>query len=157
MKFRYIVIASAMSFSLGSLAWGQGAQEQTSPSPSQQGQSMQQSEQGQGMPSSQDHEVVRQVQQSLNDQGFNAGPVDGKWGPKTQSAVKNFQQAKGLQPSGELDQETLAELNIEGQGAASRGEAGQPEAGTAAGAAERPGQGQQPGGVQEEEPAGQTR
>ncbi|HEX7043100.1 MAG TPA: peptidoglycan-binding protein [Burkholderiales bacterium] len=157
MKVRHIVIASAMSCSLGSLAWGQGAQEQTPPPPSQQGQSMQQSEQGQGMPSSQNQEVVRQVQQSLNDQGFNAGPVDGKWGPKTQSAVKNFQQAKGLQPTGQLDQETLAELDIEGQGGVIRGEAGQPGAGTAAGAAEKPGQGQQPGGQQEEEPPGQTR
>ncbi|HEY8554737.1 MAG TPA: peptidoglycan-binding domain-containing protein [Burkholderiales bacterium] len=156
MKFRYIVIAGVMSCSLGSLAWGQGAQEQTPPSPPQQGQSVQSGGQAQGMPSSRD-EVVRQVQQTLNDQGFNAGPVDGKWGPKTQSAVKNFQQAKGLQPTGELDQETLAELNIEGQGAVSRGEAGQPGAGTAAGAAEKPEQGQQPGGMQEEEPAGQTR
>jgi peptidoglycan hydrolase-like protein with peptidoglycan-binding domain len=39
--------------------------------------------------------------------------VDGKMGPKTHAAVKEFQRTKGLQPSGELDSRTLTAL---GQG-----------------------------------------
>lgn len=38
-------------------------------------------------------ERVKLVQQALNDKGHNAGPVDGKFGPKTDAAVKAFQQA----------------------------------------------------------------
>ena len=40
------------------------------------------------------------------------GQPDGKMGPKTQAAVKEFQEKKGLQASGKLDQETLAALEI---------------------------------------------
>ena len=36
-------------------------------------------------------ERVKIVQQALNDAGFNAGPVDGKFGPMTERAVRAFQ------------------------------------------------------------------
>ena len=38
---------------------------------------------------------ITQVQQALNDKGFDAGPVDGKAGPKTKAALKQFQQSQG--------------------------------------------------------------
>ena len=41
-------------------------------------------------------------------------PADGKMGPRTEAAIKDFQRAKGLQPSGKLDQETLAALGHTG-------------------------------------------
>ena len=33
-------------------------------------------------------------------------------GPKTQAALKEFQESKGLQASGELDQKTMAALGV---------------------------------------------
>ena len=56
---------------------------------------------------------LRQVQQKLNELGFNAGHVDGIWGPNTQAAVRNFQQSKGLQATGTLDEKTANALGIE--------------------------------------------
>src|SRR5579859_2692601 len=57
---------------------------------------------------------VSEAQQALNDKGFNAGPVDGVAGPKTQAALKQFQQSQGLQASGKLDQQTLSALESSG-------------------------------------------
>jgi len=36
-------------------------------------------------------------------------------GPKTQAALKEFQQSKGIQASGELNKETLAALGVSGE------------------------------------------
>jgi peptidoglycan hydrolase-like protein with peptidoglycan-binding domain len=33
-------------------------------------------------------EVVQRVQERLAERGYDPGPVDGKWGPKTRQAVK---------------------------------------------------------------------
>jgi hypothetical protein len=59
-----------------------------------------------------DSALVRSVQQALNDKGYSAGPVDGRWGPATEEAVKRFQQASGLPQSGELEGSTLSALGI---------------------------------------------
>ena len=56
--------------------------------------------------------LVRSVQQSLNQRGFNAGPVDGHWGPNTEDAVRDFQRANGLAQTGNLDSRTLSALGI---------------------------------------------
>ena len=56
--------------------------------------------------------VVRGVQQALNDRGYNAGAVDGQWGPATEDAVRRFQQASGLPETGELGQPTLSALGV---------------------------------------------
>lgn len=54
---------------------------------------------------------VRGVQQRLNNLGFNAGPVDGIFGPKTRRAVAAFQATHSdLKPSGVLNDETLKRL-----------------------------------------------
>lgn len=71
----------------------------------------------------QDPETVKQVQQALSDQGYDPGPVDGKWKPQTENALKDFQQAQGIQATGQLDQQTLASLGVEG-GAAAGGREG---------------------------------
>jgi hypothetical protein len=57
-------------------------------------------------------ELVANAQQSLNLRGYNAGVVDGLYGRGTRAAVIAFQQDAGLTPSGELDQSTLAALNV---------------------------------------------
>jgi peptidoglycan hydrolase-like protein with peptidoglycan-binding domain len=59
-----------------------------------------------------DASAVRDAQQALNSQGFDAGAVDGKMGPHTQAALRKFQNAKGLQATGQLDSQTMAALGI---------------------------------------------
>jgi Putative peptidoglycan binding domain len=56
--------------------------------------------------------TVRSAQQALNDRGYNAGPADGVWGPNTEAAVRQFQQAQRLQSTGTLDKETLSALGV---------------------------------------------
>ena len=62
--------------------------------------------------SSYDSALVRSVQQALNDKGYDAGYVDGRWGPSTEEAVRKFQQASGLPQSGQLERSTLAALGL---------------------------------------------
>ena len=81
---------------------GQMQQEQAQQQQAQQQQGQQQSR----------SEAVKELQQALNDQGYSAGPVDGIMGPQTQSAVRNYQEAQGMQASGEVDQETLSSLGL---------------------------------------------
>jgi len=59
-----------------------------------------------------DPALVRSVQQALNDKGYNAGAVDGQWGPATEDAVRRFQQASSLPQTGELERPTLVALGI---------------------------------------------
>jgi hypothetical protein len=57
---------------------------------------------------------VRQVQKALDKSGFHAGAPDGRWGPGTRNALKQFQQSKNIQANGELDQQTLTGLGLNG-------------------------------------------
>jgi len=63
-------------------------------------------------PSRYDPATVRNVQQALNDKGYDPGPIDGQWGPNTEDAVRRFQQASGLPQTGELEGSTLAGLGV---------------------------------------------
>ena len=58
-------------------------------------------------------EQVRRVQQRLVEVGQDPGTVDGVMGEKTREALRSFQQARGLEPTGEPDGRTLAELGAE--------------------------------------------
>ena len=58
-------------------------------------------------------EQVRRVQQRLVEVGHDPGTVDGTMGEKTREALRSFQQARGLEPTGEPDGRTLAELGAE--------------------------------------------
>lgn len=53
---------------------------------------------------------VTGMQERLNNLGFECGQSDGRFGSKTRSAVKAFQQKQGLEPNGEADQATLDRL-----------------------------------------------
>ena len=61
----------------------------------------------------------RKIQQGLIVEGYNPGPVDGLFGRKTRSAIKNWQKSLGAGQSGYLDAESakalivLAEKHIE--------------------------------------------
>ncbi len=54
----------------------------------------------------------RIVQQRLLDLGYYKGKVDGIWGPKTLSAVKSFQKAKGLVADGIVGAKTEKALGV---------------------------------------------
>jgi peptidoglycan hydrolase-like protein with peptidoglycan-binding domain len=58
------------------------------------------------------HEDVKAAQQALKDKGSDPGPVDGRMGPKTKAALKEFQKAQGLKETGRLDRETKAKLGL---------------------------------------------
>ncbi len=65
------------------------------------------------------HAQTRMMQQALNSQGLNAGPIDGVMGQQTREALKKYQSQKGLNASGEIDRQTLAALLSQKGGTAS--------------------------------------
>jgi peptidoglycan hydrolase-like protein with peptidoglycan-binding domain len=56
---------------------------------------------------------VRAAQEALRDKGFDPGPVDGIMGPKTQAALRSFQQSNSLRATGRLDSQTTQQLGVE--------------------------------------------
>jgi len=67
--------------------------------------------QQQQQPQQQASADVRQSQQQLQQLGYYNGPVDGLWGPETQSAVERYQRERGLSSSGRIDQQTRDSLS----------------------------------------------
>lgn len=57
-----------------------------------------------------DRQAVAHVQTELQQLGFYNGAIDGSWGSESRSAMANFQQSKGLPPSGDPDQPSLNAL-----------------------------------------------
>jgi Putative peptidoglycan binding domain len=68
---------------------------------------------------------ISEVQDKLRALGFDAGPVNGDFGTKTQAALAQFQLSRTIPASGQLDELTLRELGVERQ------EAGATAGGTA--------------------------
>ena len=52
----------------------------------------------------------KEIQIALKNAGFYAGPIDGKIGPKTKEAIREFQKARGLKADGKIGPKTWAEL-----------------------------------------------
>ncbi len=52
----------------------------------------------------------KQIQIALQKAGFYKGKIDGKIGPQTKQAIREFQKAKGLKPDGAIGQKTWKEL-----------------------------------------------
>jgi peptidoglycan hydrolase-like protein with peptidoglycan-binding domain len=59
-----------------------------------------------------DSGTVRQVQQTLNQRGVRIA-TDGVMGPRTEAAIKTFQRSQNLEPTGQLNRQTLAALGLE--------------------------------------------
>jgi peptidoglycan hydrolase-like protein with peptidoglycan-binding domain len=57
-------------------------------------------------------DIVAKAQVILMRQGYYREGIDGLYGPAMNFALRNFQARLGLQPSGRLDVETLASLNL---------------------------------------------
>lgn len=166
MKFGQIVIAGALSCSLGSLAFAQqeappqnaqgvplqgagpqaqeaipGTQGQTGPNAAEKAEiSGAHSPPESKVPESKvKDETLRRVQQKLNERGYRAGAADGVWGPQTKAAIEKFQQAKGIGGDGEINPQTLAALGVQSDDQASGAAGGTPEGGGAGtGAVDKP-------------------
>lgn len=145
MKLTPIVVASAALVSFSVIAADEAKkdlQAQSGRSASG-GATQQQGAQAGGQQMSQNKEVVKQAQEKLSEAGHDVGSADGILGPKTQKGLKEFQQSKGLQPSGQLDEKTLAALGASGDASASTGASadkpGKEASGSASGGASSPG------------------
>jgi len=55
---------------------------------------------------------ISRVQERLRELGFDAGPVNGDFGEKTQAALAQFQLSRTIPASGQMDKETRAELGV---------------------------------------------
>jgi peptidoglycan hydrolase-like protein with peptidoglycan-binding domain len=55
-------------------------------------------------------EKIRRAQQALQAKGFDPGPIDGVIGPRTEDAIRNFQDRYGIKTSTKLDNQTLYAL-----------------------------------------------
>jgi peptidoglycan hydrolase-like protein with peptidoglycan-binding domain len=69
-------------------------------------------------------DFIGRVQERLLQLGFDAGPVNGDFGSKTQAALAQFQLSAALPASGQLDEPTLAALGVERDAGASAGATG---------------------------------
>jgi len=67
------------------------------------------------------------VQVKLRELGFDAGPVNGDFGEKTQAALAQFQLSRAIPAGGQLDDQTLAELGVARDADASAGAGGTAE------------------------------
>jgi peptidoglycan hydrolase-like protein with peptidoglycan-binding domain len=68
--------------------------------------------------------IILEVQQALNDQGYDVGKPDGKVGPSTQKGLRDFQKSKGLPQTGQPDKQTQAALGVNGQSSGKGGSQG---------------------------------
>ena len=108
----FVALASALSFSLSAYAHESSSQNQSEWSKA--------TRRVEGM---QNHspDLVKQAQEKLGAMGKQVGKPDGQMGPKTQQALKEYQQENGLQPTGQLDQQTLSALDLNQSGSAATG------------------------------------
>jgi localization factor PodJL len=60
-------------------------------------------------------QLVKTIQTLLADAGYDPGPADGRAGPKTTRAVKDYQQKSGVPATGQIDQMLLASLSANGR------------------------------------------
>ena len=57
-------------------------------------------------------ETIIQMQEILAQKGYNIGMPDGKLGPKTRAALRDFQKENALKQDGYPNKDTLIKLNI---------------------------------------------
>ncbi len=56
--------------------------------------------------------AAMRVQERLRQLGAYSGRADGVWGPDSQAALERFQQGRGLQVTGQLNQATASTLGL---------------------------------------------
>jgi hypothetical protein len=55
-------------------------------------------------------DTISGVQGRLNNLGFDCGAIDGKWGPRTEAALRRFQRRRDLNETGQADEPTRQKL-----------------------------------------------
>jgi peptidoglycan hydrolase-like protein with peptidoglycan-binding domain len=58
---------------------------------------------------------IREIQSALNREGALSGDPTGKWDDATVNAMKKYQEAHGLSPTGKIDAVTLEKLGLGSQ------------------------------------------
>jgi hyperosmotically inducible periplasmic protein len=58
------------------------------------------------------HAQVMAMQQALKDKGFDPGTIDGAVGPRTTSALKEYQKSENLAVTGKMDRDMAAKLGV---------------------------------------------
>jgi peptidoglycan hydrolase-like protein with peptidoglycan-binding domain len=65
-----------------------------------------------GVPAGGGRGRIEAVQQALKDKGHDPGDIDGRMGPKTTAALRDFQKKEGLSPTGRVDFRTAEKLGL---------------------------------------------
>lgn len=73
---------------------------------------------------------VKEAQQALQEAGLYKGKVDGKFGPQTKAAVKEFQKENGLKQTAHLDSATMKKLTQAGAAGGGASSGAMPSGGT---------------------------
>lgn len=66
-------------------------------------------------PRSEEHwpsNLVRAIQRRLKELGFDPGPVDGIYGPKTKNGIMEFQRFKNFKVDGKISNKLIGELGL---------------------------------------------
>ena len=63
-----------------------------------------------------DKEAVTYIQNFLNANGYDSGPADGILGDKTANAIRNYQADHGLEATGQISDQFLAEIAFDPSG-----------------------------------------
>ena len=103
------VFASALFLTLAVSAWAAEEKQAPPAKAEKMGEMEKKPEMGKMMTGSKDN---REVQEALKAKGNDPGPIDGRMGPKTRTALKAFQEASGLKATGQLDNQTAEKLGI---------------------------------------------
>ena len=114
-----LLVAAGMGVT-ASAAKAQGANSAKSPSPkpgtrSRHAKSTRNSVRTQRGQKAPDAQRISEIQTALAKDGSLIGKPSGKWDPSTIDAMKKFQEAHGLNPSGKLDAKTLQKLGLGSQ------------------------------------------
>ena len=64
------------------------------------------------MPAGPSSDRIEQIQRALSRSGYYQGDPTGHWDSDTVSAMRNFQQAHGITPSGKIDAPSLQQLGL---------------------------------------------
>jgi hypothetical protein len=57
-------------------------------------------------------DMIQRAQRMLQDEGYYTGAIDGLLGPRTQRAIREYQQAHSLPDTGQLDEQTASALGL---------------------------------------------
>ena len=104
MKLSHFVVAGTAVLSLGAIATGAQARGDQA-----QGGQAAHAQVHAGLSA----DAIRQAQEKLRAAGHDVGRADGIMGPRTKQGLKAFQQSKGIEATGQLNQQTLAALGVE--------------------------------------------